>query len=350
MIKKIFFTAVLLLPGLAYGQTPSAGVSVQVVPSVCNNPTPPHPAQAAGFTTLAGCWDFTQQSSVNVVNGGAKTINWTVLSNWLDCAGASSPQWWAHFYSSNVPCSDFAIGPDSGGGQSQVLIMTVHPYPTDPQGSPGGSANLGNTPLLSSTGSPFTSGLAVPATNMYLEASIRADVTGALSAAGGQYNSPIDFYTFFCSNCTQTGNLEVDAIEYFLNNPAPTNNTCTSIVGCWGSTVDNNYHVFGTLVTSNRSNIIGQCIYEDGSGKACAKFGGSTSAKSYSEIGNIFLNNPGNIKVQSGVYNLTGNVSDYWEWVRVWSCPGWNASPGATPPLTATNTCSVASPFTGTPP
>ena len=79
MIKGLFFTAALLMPSLAYAGNPSANLSVQVVPAGVQ--VAPAGAQAAGYTTLAFHSDFTQPFYTN-------------LSNWLDCAGATSPQWW----------------------------------------------------------------------------------------------------------------------------------------------------------------------------------------------------------------------------------------------------------------
>jgi hypothetical protein len=54
MIKRVFITAALLVPSLAYSANPSANLTVQVDPAV------PAEAAAAGFTTLAANYDFTQ--------------------------------------------------------------------------------------------------------------------------------------------------------------------------------------------------------------------------------------------------------------------------------------------------
>ena len=65
MIKKLSFLAALLAPGLAFGANPSADLSVQIVPAGTTTSTQcpsvaPAEAQAAGFTTMALCNDFTQ--------------------------------------------------------------------------------------------------------------------------------------------------------------------------------------------------------------------------------------------------------------------------------------------------
>src|SRR5712672_250684 len=78
MIKKLFFTAALLVPGIAYGADPSANLPIQIVPA---GPAVPAPAAAAGFTTRVLHSDFTSPAYADT-------------STWLQCAGASSPIWW----------------------------------------------------------------------------------------------------------------------------------------------------------------------------------------------------------------------------------------------------------------
>src|ERR1700730_16567866 len=75
MIKKLFFMAALLAPGLAYGGNPSADLTGQIVPAGSGPPVPA-PAAAAGFTTLAGNFDFSQPL-------------YATQSNWLDCPTSS---------------------------------------------------------------------------------------------------------------------------------------------------------------------------------------------------------------------------------------------------------------------
>jgi hypothetical protein len=47
MIKQLFFTAALLVPGLTYGGNPSADLSVQVVPSATGSCSPSSPGTDA---------------------------------------------------------------------------------------------------------------------------------------------------------------------------------------------------------------------------------------------------------------------------------------------------------------
>jgi hypothetical protein len=100
-IKKLFFTAALLVPGFARAFSSSADLSVQIEPA---GPDRAIPAQAktAGFTLLAFESDFTQPF-------------YAKGSRWLDCAGASKPQWfrgaWPGF-SNFAPCSQIRQATD----------------------------------------------------------------------------------------------------------------------------------------------------------------------------------------------------------------------------------------------
>lgn len=82
MLRTAFFITVLLAPLLAHGASPTANLSVSVVPATSagsgNCPsTPPPAAQRAGYTSLIYCLD------------GGDPANAT-LSNWLVCPGSDS--------------------------------------------------------------------------------------------------------------------------------------------------------------------------------------------------------------------------------------------------------------------
>src|SRR6516225_7800474 len=84
MIKKLFFSAALLAPGLAYGGNPTADLSVKIVPptsAACG--TVPADVATVGFTTVALCNDFTT-AIPNAVGTG-------LPSNWLNCDGTQAP-------------------------------------------------------------------------------------------------------------------------------------------------------------------------------------------------------------------------------------------------------------------
>jgi hypothetical protein len=112
MLRKLFSTAALLVAGLAYACSASTDLSAQIVPAGSNRAVPA-PAQVAGFTLLAFESDFAQP-----FYGSA--------SNWLDCAGASAPQWfrgaWPGF-SKFAPCSQIRQATDALTG-TPALDMT----------------------------------------------------------------------------------------------------------------------------------------------------------------------------------------------------------------------------------
>ena len=116
MTKTMLFLAVLLFaPSLAHSQSPSADLSVNVVPASssgknrCNANGVPPAAQAAGFTSLAFCEDFSQ----------AKYSN---LSNWFDTSGQSNS--FFEQYCANPHCDSNHIyqGTDPTTGNT-VLIL-----------------------------------------------------------------------------------------------------------------------------------------------------------------------------------------------------------------------------------
>jgi hypothetical protein len=134
MIKQLFFTAALLVPGLAYAANPSATLSVQVIPAGPNNPpAPPAQAAVANFNTCVICMDFTAPTGGVWVNGAQPAgVNSAQPNTWLDCAGASTPIW---FHKSNVfpataslPCPDIV---NDSMGNTRVLRMWNGPLATD---------------------------------------------------------------------------------------------------------------------------------------------------------------------------------------------------------------------------
>ena len=125
MIKKLFFTAALLAPGLAYGADPSANLPIQIVPASAV----PAPAQAAGFNNL-------------IINDNFQDPSFANTANWLDCAGAGSPKWWrawVGFGSIDGPCSAITQATDPNGGQ---LALRLHWQDSYFSGNNGHGHNL----------------------------------------------------------------------------------------------------------------------------------------------------------------------------------------------------------------
>jgi hypothetical protein len=159
MIKQLFFTAALLVPGLAYAANPGANLSVQVIPAGPNNPpTPPTQATVANFNTCVVCIDFTAPTGGVFVNGAQVAgANGSNPATWLDCAGASNPIW---FHGSNglntgaLPCPDVV---SDGLGNPRVLRQWNGPLT---------SANVNGMKLYNNGNG---TGIMAP-TNNYMEA------------------------------------------------------------------------------------------------------------------------------------------------------------------------------------
>ncbi len=86
MIKKLFFAAALLAPGLVYAADPSANLSVEIVPAG-SDPAVPAQAAAAGFTTLAANFDFVNNTMCVYDGRSPACVAASPTTNWLDCTG-----------------------------------------------------------------------------------------------------------------------------------------------------------------------------------------------------------------------------------------------------------------------
>jgi hypothetical protein len=358
MIKKLFFLAALLAPCLAYGGNPSADLSGQVVPaapsSVCSNPAVPSPAQAAGFTTLAYCADFTQQaSSNNVLNGTPRIEPWTTMA-WLDCNGTqpAGAQWVDYTGTAPVnnqpenPCSAKTIAVDPATG-TKALLMLVTPTNGDPTTH---IARLGITTAIdpcSNSANPCYE--VFPITNMYAEINWRQDITAVTNFVTSQGNVVTDFWSWWANTSGSSGGcLEVDFIELFsahFSSNGIVNYDCGGTLNPWNPanfTFDSNYHTDGALSTSDRTTKMAECSYHDGvaSPSACNIMSGAHPA-ALAEQGYISIWNLAGFPTPA-----SGDVPLYVAWVRVWSCSGWNTTGD---PRTTANTCNTASPFTTAP-
>jgi hypothetical protein len=95
MIKKLFFTATLLVPCLAYGIDPSANLSVQVVPPG-STPSVPAGAAAAGFTTQALNSDFTEPLPSNWLGGCPNGANGQPVTGYFN--DDTGHTWWLNLW------------------------------------------------------------------------------------------------------------------------------------------------------------------------------------------------------------------------------------------------------------
>ena len=346
LLAALLIAAAAAAPALA--ANPTATLTVQVVPagsaSVCSSPAVPHPAQAAGFTTLAYCADFTQETAMNnVVNHTTGTMAWHTLANWLDCAGAGSPQWSLNNVIGHANnCADISVANDPTAG-SNTLILTVTPSDVPSPTFTLGIATAANGNYL----------MVYPGTNNYAEVKYRISTAEAANMPV-QSNIFFDFWSEYQSGC----GTEVDFIETF----AGTSYSMQGLTDWCGSNTtsggaltgpsDSNYHILGSLNTSNRSSgPIGQCSYTDGSA-TLANGGGAQTCQSTTPVNSVsytqgsYLLLWNNASYGASTPAVTGNVHVWIEWIRVWSCAGWALGT----PNSPSNNCSTSSPYIGTPP
>jgi hypothetical protein len=346
IMKYLCLAFVIGWSGAAYaasGTSPSVNVPI-TISGVCNNPAVPHPAQVAGFTTLAYCADFTQQNATNnVVNGVSQTMVWTTLANWLDCAGASKSlaQWSLNGSNGKTnTCSGISVANDATAG-SNVLKITQTPA--------DGGAAIESIATVANGGVNYE---LFPGTNSYAEVKYRLNTADENNIpASGQGNVVFDWWSMFYN-----GGLEIDFIETWGGAPgtwSPSggfldwNNSSNRPSSGGGNyiapTFDSNYHTFGSLMTSNGSSgAVGQCSYADGvAAMTTCHYIIPSEASEYTQSNYLLLWNGA-----AQAATLTGNVVVYIEWIRVWSCAGWLTGSLSSP----SNSCSVSSPYTGTPP
>lgn len=334
MLKKIFLVGALLAPVLAYAGSPSTELSVQIVPAASPTPSPsptpppsngiacdigpnytgsiPAAAQAAGFTHCAANYDFTNAAYSNP-------------ATWLDCKGASNPQWTLPYGN----CGHIFMTSD-GGTQVLDLEWTPSDYGTSTSTSiqtsgAGNDSNISHA-LLS-----------VPA-GKYIEVVARSSaVSESVCSSGCILN---DAWTW-----PGNGNagIEWDFIEMY----GPSGNTVTSGMGFggWNGISSSHsglwnvghvsgydptiYHTYGVRVATDGVNNgnIAACIYLDGSlidqrqgGSTYQCANGSWSPASTQPGRNFLVLTVG---PQGTAPNYTGNADYYVQSYRVWECPSY---------------------------
>jgi hypothetical protein len=319
MFKKVLLAGALLAPVLAYGGSPSTDLSVQIVPAASptpppTSPTPPAPAQAAGFTTLAENMDFTGASTSKYNNN---TFNARVLSNWLDCAGASgSPALWQNGGGPN-PTNRCAYSIINDGG-TEVLDMDFTPADysngylvTNMQQCNAANANCSVT-------FPIAKYYEVV---MRLTPATLTAFPNATGGAGAYYGDTWSWPT------AATGGVEVDFAEFYGNGfvSAGMPGAPNASIPPYNSTLSNQsqYHTYGLLVTSDGSTDVGSCVYYDGVGIGCSDNGnvGSTGFNMRS----FLVENTGPYSTQDGA--PINNVDILFQRIRVWECAGWATGP-----------------------
>jgi hypothetical protein len=302
MIKKLFFTAALLVPGLAYGADPTANLSIQIVPAAAV----PAAAQAAGFNNL-------------IINDNFQAPSFASTSTWLDCAGASTPLYWAAwegFSTPNGPCNAIGQATDPNGGQLALRLHWEDSYINGGNGRP-------NVTVIETSDSSGNGRLTPP--GFYLEVVARTDL-----ATNGAPNPWMDLWSLTSSN---TDSYEIDGFEeagsggvFALHNNGAGVNSCANInQGCAVVTVNvTQYHTYAWRQTSAGTDIV-FCAYIDGNLQGCNSIsptaGQLTSGSGY-RMAHQFVNSNSTRTLGNG---STGK--NVWiKSVKVWSCAALNSS------------------------
>jgi hypothetical protein len=345
MIKKLFFIAALLAPGLAYGGNPSADLSVQVVPAASAGSCGAIMGQAAtdaataGFNTCALYNDFTTAIPNTVgtgLPGTGAAQNTSAPGNWLNCNWDNSNNYvwnWGQGYTGSAtdrpPCSRIYQTSDQGG-----LVLRWDILPADLVNGDTGLLNPAITTDNNRAPQGPYPGPHVFPTGSYSEITLRADnmssnysgisfwSPGGGPVSGGCYTTEYDFIQFdFVGGANQT-------------NPAWDNYSCSTgfinFGGPGGNAMDSSaYHTYGTLVTQDNGNgHFSMCTYLDGSRTSC---GGSSfdDSLTYQDHRILIVDNLiacGGAEGNSSCIGGFSNQTVYIKSIKVLTCSDWENS------------------------
>jgi hypothetical protein len=280
--------------------------------------TPPAEAAAAGFTTLAANYDFSQPL-------------YATQSNWLDCVGNNTSLPWhvgtpGGISATNQICNIHQVTDPANSSLTVLDIKYLGSYPSYAAGGNGSSTAM-QTVTAGGTGQGGITTFAAP--NGYIEATYRI---GAITPANSATQDGV--WTWIADNLSPGfGALEFDIAELWSSGAADANaylapNTggwnyalwatwdfnCANNAGCTGrlpsgynSTV---YHRYGALFTSNGTASSFLCGFIDGVYQSCQYVNAPYLSRSWL-IAWIGASNDG---VSSDLYIQN---------IRVWSCAGW---------------------------
>jgi hypothetical protein len=349
MIRSLLFTAALLVPGLAYGQNPSASFTDQVVPAAsdpiaCDVGTPyigsiPAPAQAAGFTHCVANYDFTQTGSFA---SGGYTYQWTNLSSWLQCAGALSPLLFEHNYGNPSNCNDISITTDGG---TQVLQMIYTPSDTN-----------GQTWLAtdSSSGYPNSVGIRTH-TGFYVE-EVWRQTPASFNTCQSYMPGCLEFAFWSIQvqgGCPGCFDLEFDFLETYGNGSGGGNgvsgggsatgaSVCFSCISGYDRTQYNTYGGLNTVANGGSPNyencwIINEVSPSVGCGTAMVDITSinNTTIEFYPMQVGPMAAGGNNSKCPGGTCSPTGVLTALIQRMTIWSCAGYSTNTVGSPCYTS---------------
>jgi hypothetical protein len=282
--------------------------------------TIPAPATSAGFTHCAANYDFSNAAYADP-------------TTWLDCKGATSPQWWNLSYATTnpAPCARYNIVADAAFGtnafQSLYLPSDWGPYPAET------STEIDTTNSPSPT--PGTSPGFFFATQFYVDVAeyVTASTQNSTYSGTSCGSSPsllggawtwafpekieTDFMEFYpgLNSCTNGGNT-FDHDTNAIISPGSVG-AQPGTQGGYNATIP---HTYGTLQTANGTTFT-RCNYMDGVqlGSGCASATFATAA----------ITSKSWLKITIGPeVNSAGSQPAVTEDLRVqritvWECPGY---------------------------
>jgi hypothetical protein len=317
----------------------------------CPTPTPPSPgggacgseavpsqAAAAGFTTCAANFDFTQPTGatwIPAISGSLAT-----QSNWLDCSGSNSSLPWhigspglgAGGYPAGyaVPCNiNQTTDPVSGG--TVLDLQWLNSY-----GALCGSAHQceGNQSFVSMqtvyngcSGDGGCTGLTYPM-GIYTETVYRIDNTYSASY-NPSYDEDVWMWQTYPSGASP---LETDTAELYsgsngwqdtaLHNWANSGGGIPFLRNAALSVTS--YHTYATLTTSDGATNIYGCAWLDGVFQSCQSYFAAISESNQYGNKNWLIAWVGGGNGPGTAY--APNTNEYIQYIRSWSCSLWQSS------------------------
>jgi len=299
MKKTLLIAAMLLAPSLAYGANPTAG-----------SPAPAG-ALAAGFTTLAANYDFSQAL-------------YATQSNWLDCNGTNDSLPWHSGVPGLGPNSQVACnilqGTDPSTGDTVMHLQYLATY-----GSGIGSGQIRWMGMQTKNQNDGYVNLSF--NNFYIESVYRIKATNS-DGATGQLDGPNSLWLW--NDGSRGGSFEINVTELYADRGGYANAGANNHEGGGGisyqSYEPNNlpqgysetaYHKYGALVTSDGSTHTYMCSFVDDIQQGdCLDLNiADTDPTMFTTKAWLILSMENHSVRPSANYDL------YVKYINVWTCP-----------------------------
>jgi hypothetical protein len=302
IMKYLYLAFLIVLSGAAYAAT---GTSPPVNIPITISSSAPTEATAAGFTTLAANYDFSQPF-------------YATQSNWLDCTNTNSSLIW-HWGSPGItpvfPCNiNQRIDPSTG--QTVMDLQYLASYSSYGQ---SGNNNYVSMQTIIRSGAA-----AATFPNMYLEAVYRID---SVYSSGGNTSGPTGVWQWM-----QNHTIELDFGELYGSSNGFglfgwhnwETNTGAGIWVSYDSGYNHyipagwrptDYHKYSALLTSDGTTARWVCAYIDDVLQGCGNPGATSAQYTDREwlLAWVGSNNLGPLV----------DTNLYIQYIRVWSCANW---------------------------